>query len=123
MAFSGLQVHSIVDKDEEESEGAIETMLDSGSTVTRGKDRKLFTSISDLDRKVKMKTNAGSKQISQEGCWRGYSNAYYMPSAMTNIVSLSDAIEKGFTVFMDTVPSLLKDLKVRPVSFVYKPSS
>ena len=95
-------MHSIVDEDEEESEEPIEMMLDSGSTVTLGKDKELFTSISDLDRKVRMKTNAGSKHINQQGCWRGYGHAYYMPSAMTNIVSLSDAVEKGFTVFMDT---------------------
>ena len=64
VAFSGMQVHSIVDENEEESEEKLEMMLDSGSTVTLGKDRKLFTSITNLERKVRMKTNAGSKQIS-----------------------------------------------------------
>ena len=77
-------------------------ILDSGSTVTLGKDKSLFTSINDLERNIQMNTNGGSKDIDREGCWRGYGHAYYMPSAMMNIVSLSDAIEKGFSVFMDS---------------------
>ena len=86
-------------EDDEESEVALEMMLDSGSTVTLGKDEELFTSISDLDKKVRMKTNADAKPIDKEGCWRGYGKAYFMPSAMMNIVSLSDAIEKGFCLY------------------------
>ena len=49
-----------------------------------------------------MNTNGGSAGIDQEGFWRGYGKAYYMPGAMTNIVSLSDAIEKGFSIYMDS---------------------
>ena len=49
-----------------------------------------------------MDMNGGSKFISQGGKWKGYGTAYYIPDAMVNIVSLSNAIEKGFQVFMDT---------------------
>ena len=49
-----------------------------------------------------MKTNAGVKQTDKEGYWRGYGKAYFMPSAMMNIVSLLDAVEKGFSVYMDS---------------------
>ena len=77
-------------------------MIDSGSTVTLGKDRELFTDVQNLEKNVKMNTNGGSAGIDKEGCWRGYGRAYYMPEAMMNIVSLSDAIEKGFSVYMDS---------------------
>ena len=70
VAFSGAQVHTVVDKEEPEM------MLDSGSTVTLGKDKSLFTSINDLERNTRMNTNGGSKNIDQEGCWRGYCHAY-----------------------------------------------
>ena len=55
-------------EDDEESEVALEMMLDSGSMVTLGKDKEFFTSIEDLDWKVRMKTNAGAKHIDKEGC-------------------------------------------------------
>ena len=78
-------------------------MLDSGSIITLGKDRSLFFKVWDLKDKVMMDTNGGSKFLSKGGEWKGYGTAYYVPDAMMNIVSLSDAIETGFQVFMDTV--------------------
>ena len=49
-----------------------------------------------------MDTNGGNKFLSKGGEWKGHGTAYYVPDAMMNIVLLSDAIEKGFQVFMDT---------------------
>ena len=99
VAFSGMQVHTVMKDQEQETP---DMMLDSGSTITLGKDRELFDEVHNLKRKIKMNTNGGSKDIVQEGSWWGYGHAYYMSDAMTNIVSLSDAIEKGFSVFMDS---------------------
>ena len=91
-----MQVHSIMDEEEEPETKTPDMMIDSGSTVTLGKDQELFTDVQNLEKKVKMNTNGGSAGIDKEGCWRGYGRAYYMPEAMMNIVSLSDTIEKGF---------------------------
>ena len=88
VAFSGMQVRK------KEPEKIPEIMLDSGSTITLGKDRSLFFKVWDLKDKVMMDTNGGSKFLSKGGEWKGYGTAYYVPDAMMNIVSLSDAIEK-----------------------------
>ena len=102
VAFGGMQVHTIMDETEDQEQETPDMMIDSGSTLTLGKDRELFEEIHNLNRKIKMNTNGGSKNINQEGTWRGYGHAYYLKDAMTNIVSLSDAIEKGFLVFFDS---------------------
>ena len=47
-----------------------------------------------------MNTNGVLANIDQEGLWCSYGRAYYMSGTMTNIVSLSDPIKKGFSVFM-----------------------
>ena len=96
VVFSGMQVHSIVEKKEPEM------MLDSGLTITLRKDRSLFTSLNNLEQNVQMNTNGGPRKIDKEGCWREYSHAYYMFHALMNIVLLSDAIRKEFSVFMDS---------------------
>ena len=49
-----------------------------------------------------MRTNTGSKPILQEGKWKDWGKTYYAPSAITNIVSLLDAVRKGYRVLMDT---------------------
>ena len=55
--------------------------------------------VHNLDDEVIMDTNGGQKEISQEGDWKGYGRAYFVPDAMMNIVSVSDAVSKGFHVF------------------------
>ena len=47
-------------------------MIDSGSTITLGKDKELFGEIHDLEEEVIMDTNGGQKDIDQEGEWMGY---------------------------------------------------
>ena len=49
-----------------------------------------------------MRTNTGAKAILQEGRWKDWGRTYYAPSAITNIVSTSDAIKKGYRVIMDS---------------------
>ena len=67
-------------------------MLDSGSTLTTAKDKCLFDKITDLDTKIVMETNGGNANVEHEGNWIGYGNALYHPKAVTNIISVSDAI-------------------------------
>ena len=52
IAFSGMQVDSIVDEIEESEEENPDMMIDSGSTLTLGKDRDLFEEIHNLNRKI-----------------------------------------------------------------------
>ena len=44
----------------------------------------------------------GQKNIDQEGEWTGYGQAYFVPDTMMNIVSVSDAVSKGFHIFFDS---------------------
>ena len=79
-----------------------ELMLDSGSAITVAHDKKLFTEIHKLGEKVTMETNGGLADITHEGHMNGYGNAYFFPGSITNIISVSDAVQKGFHVFFDS---------------------
>ena len=89
-------------KEISDSETEPDVMLDSGSTITVGHDLRLFTDIRELVEKVIMETNGGNTNVTHEGHWIGYGDAYYHPNAIMNIVSVSDAVKKGFHVFFDS---------------------
>ena len=65
-----MQVHTMMDETEDQELETPDMMIDSGSTLTLGKDRELFEEIHNLNKKIKMNTNGGSKNINQEGTWR-----------------------------------------------------
>ena len=49
-----------------------------------------------------MSTNNGDKDLCEEGDWKEWGNAYICESALMNIVSVSDAVKKGFRVHFDS---------------------
>ena len=49
-----------------------------------------------------MLTNAGTKGLDCEGDWKEWGQTYLDPTALTNIVSVSDAVKKGFRVLFDS---------------------
>ena len=58
-----------------------------------------------------MSTNSGEKGIKKEGNWSHWGKAYLDESAIANIVSLSDAVAKGYRVRIDIAfTSLTGDL-------------
>ena len=89
----------IVHHTEEEDHDKI---LDSRLTITLSKDKNLFSGLRNVKGKVTMRTNTGAKAIQQEGRYKGWGRTYYVPFAITNIVSTSDAIKKGYRVIMDS---------------------
>ena len=89
MEFSGAQCVIKKEKSQE--------IFDSGSTVT------LLTRRDEMDdleevQGVIMSTNAGNKGLGEIGNWKEWGQSYLCELALTSIVSVSDAVEKGFRV-------------------------
>ena len=49
-----------------------------------------------------MSTNSGEKGIKKEGNWSNWGKAYLDETTIVNIVSLSNAVAKGYCVRIDT---------------------
>ena len=77
-------------------------IFDSGSTITMSKGDANMTNVRKVERNVVMSTNAGQKNLDHEGNWKEWGQTYLDPTALTNIVSVSDAIKKGFRVLFDS---------------------
>ena len=50
---------------------------------------------------VVMATNAGDRKLHEKGDWKEWGQTYLCKGAVANIVSVPDAIEKGFGVVFD----------------------
>ena len=61
-----------------------------------------MTNVRKVDRDVIMSTNAGQKGLERKGDWKEWGQTYLEPIALTNIVSISDTIKKGFRVLFDS---------------------
>ena len=59
-----------------------------------------------------MSTNAGEERIDEEGEWKERGQSYVCPTALTDIVSISDVVKKGFRVCFD--------LDIKNTFYVYK---
>ena len=77
-------------------------ILDSGSTITLGRSKEEMKNVRDVKGSVVMSTNAGNKRLEREGEWREWGKSFLDPSALTNIISISDAVRKGFRVLFDS---------------------
>ena len=53
-------------------------------------------------RKEIMGTNNGDKEIKETGDWKEWGSTYLDESSLTSIVSVTDAVKKGFCVVPDT---------------------
>ena len=71
-------------------------IFDSGSTVTLSKDRSKISNIRPVKNKVTMVSNGGNTKLDEKGDWKEWGDSYLCESAVTNIVSVSDAVKKGF---------------------------
>ena len=49
-----------------------------------------------------MSTNAGDKGLERESDWKEWGKSYLDPTALTDIVSILDAVQKGFRVIFDS---------------------
>ena len=49
-----------------------------------------------------MSSNGGNRRITRQGHWEGVGQAYLDEQALTNIVSMSEAIKRGDHVFFDS---------------------
>ena len=61
-----------------------------------------MSNIQKVEKNVVMSTNAGQKSLDREGEWKEWGQAYLDPTVLTNIVSVSDAVRKGFRVLFDS---------------------
>ena len=64
------------------------------------KDEKMLKNINEC--KVTMCSNGGNRNITQQGDWPGVGQAYLDGNALTNIVSLSEAVKRGDHVKFDS---------------------
>lgn len=51
---------------------------------------------------VVMSTNAGNKRLEREGKWKEGGKSFLDPLVLTNIISISDAVRKGFRGLFDS---------------------
>ena len=79
-----------------------EEIFDSGSTITLSKSDEDMSNVRKVEQNVIMSTNAGTKGLDREGDWKEWGQTYLDPTALTNIVSVSDAVRKGFCVLFDS---------------------
>ena len=73
-----------------------EEILDSGSTITLTKNKESVENLRQCKQKIIMSTNVGEQRIHEEGEWKEWGESYVCPTALTGIVSISDAVRKGF---------------------------
>ena len=94
--FSGEQCHTVVPKDPE-------VILDSGSLISLVKGKALLVDEVVLNCKnpISMETNAGNKNVYEEGEVIDYGTSFFDESALTNIFGLSDMVKKGHKVFIN----------------------
>ena len=69
-----------------------EEILDSGSTVTLSKRKDEMKDLRDVEGNIIMSTNNGKKCLEQEGNWKEWGQTYLDQMALTNRVSVSDAV-------------------------------
>ena len=79
-----------------------EILLDSGSTISLFKDQQFLTERKPAKRELVMETNAGNKIINTKGNIPGYGDVWYDETAISNLFSLSDMVEKGVRVVYDS---------------------
>ena len=89
--FGGLQL----------SDGKGKEILDSRSTIT------LCTNKNDMKNvrngpKIVMVTNNGRSKINKEGEWKEWGRSYLHPPGKTDVVSISDAVVKGYQVLFNS---------------------
>ena len=84
--FSGVQLTA------EQKE---EVILDSGSTISLFRDKKMLKDIRMAKNSLLMLTNAGKKQITKQGDIPGFGRVWFDPSAVANLFSLLDVIRRG----------------------------
>ena len=94
LVFSNTQ---IVKRKEDCEPGII---LNSGSTITLAKNTNLLSDIKNCD--ITMCSNGWSRQIKEEGHWPGIGQTYLENEALTNIVSISEAVKRGYHVKFDS---------------------
>lgn len=88
--FSGAQCTMRVEESHE--------ILDSGSIVTLSTKRNKMKDLKSVQGRVVMSTNNGDKGLEDIGDWKEWGQSYLCESALTDIVSVSDAVERGFRV-------------------------
>ena len=81
-----------------------EVILDSGSSISLVKDKVLFVDkvVVKCINSIIMETNAGNKNIDEQGEVIDYGTLFYDELALTNIFGISDMVRKGNRVFIDT---------------------
>ena len=94
VGFSGMQKIRVVKEPE--------IVLDSGSTISLFKERRMLEEVKHADTKLLMETNAGTKAITEKGNVPGYGQVWYDPTAISNILSLSEMVRRGNHVMYDS---------------------
>ena len=82
------------------SDGKDKEILDSGSTITLCTDEKEMKNVR-KGSKIVMVTNSGKSKINKEGEWKEWGKSYLHPPGTTNVVSVSDAVVKGYRVLFN----------------------
>ena len=95
--FSGAQCHTVVPKEPE-------VILDSGSTISLVKTKALLVDgvVTKCEYPIIMETNAGNKNVDEEGDVKDFGKSFFDETALTNILGMSDVVRKGHRVFIDT---------------------
>ncbi len=76
-------------------------LLDSQSTVSVFKNRKLLTNIRNSTSKLRVHTNGGTQLSTQMGYVRNFGNVWYNPHSLANILSMAE-VRKVCRITMDT---------------------
>ena len=81
-----------------------EVILDSGSSLSLVKDKVLFVDkvVVKCKNSIIIETNAGNKNIDEQGEVIDYRTSFYDESTLTNIFGMSNMVRKGNMVFIDT---------------------
>ena len=87
---SFAQQVQIIDDDEE--------ILDVGSTITLSKRKDKMDNLRGVQSNIIMSTNVEDKKLDKVGDWRERGQACLDKTTLTNIVSVSDAVEKDFVL-------------------------
>ena len=95
MEFSGAQRVRF------ESVNESKEILDSGSTVTLSTRKDEMRDLKSMDGRVVMSTNNGEKGLDKKENWEEWGETYLCESTVTDIVSVSDAVAKGFRVVFE----------------------
>jgi hypothetical protein len=78
-------------------------LLDSGSTIGATiANPDLLTDTKEVDKTIHMATNAGIKELTQQGQIKGFGPAWYDPDFAANIFGLSHMIKQGYHIKFDS---------------------